>query len=143
MQLARTMRNGFTIIEMMVVILIIGVLMAALYPVVTGYQTRAKRSSTKVQIKRIQADIDNFYADVEEYPQSLDELVKEPGDERRDRWHGPYGETKDKKAPKDAFGFAYRYTLTPDAEHAYELISYGSSSGKSTPKKEWIDAWKI
>lgn len=139
----QNLQSGFTIIEIMVVVVIIGILMAALIPAYQGYQRRARRSATTVHMKRIQAAIDGYFEDVGEYPQTLENLSKEPTDERKERWHGPYFETKDKRAPKDAFGIPYKYTVTPDAENPYELIAYGGSKGKNEPRREWLDVWKL
>lgn len=143
MKLQQSTRNGFTIVELMIVITIIGILMAALYPAYQGYQRRAKRSRINVEMKRIQTGIDEYFNDLEEYPRTLEDLVKEPTDDRKDRWHGPYIPTKDKRAPRDAFGQPYKYNVTAEAENPYELVSYGGARGKSEPKKEWVDIWKL
>ena len=136
-------QQGFTIVEIMIVIGIIGVLMAFLYPAFTGQREKAKRTATSVEMKRIQSGIEQFKEDVGEYPRSLEELIKEPTDDRRESWHGPYAETrKGQKKLADAFGNPYRYNVTEDAENAYEFTSYGGSKGKQTPRKEWLDVWK-
>ena len=144
MQVSRTAQRGFTIVEIMIVIGIIGVLMAVLLPVFRAQQKRARQDAARVQMKRISANIDQYYDDVGEYPTTLKDLVVEPSDEKvRENWRGPYYETKDKKEPRDPFGHPYRYSVTSGAEHPFELFSYGAREGKGAPKKDWIDVWKI
>lgn len=137
---SRSMQKGFTIIEIMIVIGIIGVLMAALYPAFRGQQKRAKQGATKVQIKQVANALELYHEDLGEYPPVLKDLAQEPSDERKDRWRGPYIELK---GLKDSFGKDYRYQVTEGAEQPYELMSYGAPEGKSAAKKDWIDVWKL
>ena len=144
MHISKKSQDGFTIIEIMIVITIIGMLMAVLIPAYRSQQKRATQGATKVQMKQIASALEQYNEDMGDYPQTLKDLVKEPSDEKaREQWRGPYFETKNNEAPKDPFNKPYRYAPTPNADHPYELISYGSSSGKGSAKKDWIDVWKI
>lgn len=144
MRISRQAQKGFTIIEILIVVGIIGMLMAILYPAYRAQQNRAKKGAASVQIRQVASSIEQYYEDVGEYPATLKDLVKEPGDEKtREKWHGPYISTKDKDAPRDPWNKPFHYQPTPDGEHPYELSSYGGDKGKNMPKKDWIDVWKI
>lgn len=82
-----------------------------------------------------------FNAHTGQYPARLNDLLKKPADEKIARkWEGPY--LKAKEVPEDAWGSKYVYKLTPQAEHKYDLYSYGPN-GKGSPKEEWISVWNL
>lgn len=138
MQMSRTARSGFTLVEMLVVLAIIGILVAVITPAYTAYKRRAGRQATVSSMRNIALALEQYKEDMGDYPASLRDLVKAPS-ENRDQWQGPY--IKSKETPKDGFSNPFQYAVTQGAEHPYELSSYGAN-GKGAPKNEWIDAWK-
>lgn len=139
MTMAKNARGGFTLIEMLVVLAIMGILIAVITPAYVSYKRRAGKQATIGSMRAIGLALEQYKEDVGDYPASLRDLVKAPADVDQSLGTWPY--IKSKETPKDGFGNPFHYALTPGAEHPYEFYSYGSS-GKGAPKNEWIDAWK-
>ncbi len=137
MILKSQLRAGFTLIEIMLAITIIGLLTTVFYKGFTGYIARTKVATTKQTLRTIQSNIDTYNLDMGHYPESLKELMVKPSGEGSSNWNGPYLPGKD--LPKDAWGKTIMYSLTPDGEHEYELYSYGAE-GKKAKKSDWIHA---
>jgi general secretion pathway protein G len=137
---SRHARSGFSLIEIVVAILIVGVMAAA----VTGFLAWRKKgeiTATKTSLAGIKLAIDHFHEDVSAYPETLKDLISKPyNEELANGWQGPYLDKTD--IPKDAWKRPFQYQVTPGAEHEYELSSYGPK-GKSAPSAEWISVWKI
>ncbi len=114
---------GFTLVEMLVVITIIGLIMGLVGPRVLNYLAESKVKTAKIQIESLSAAIDLYYLDNGHYPSSgdgLEALVRRPAGEAG--WNGPY--LKSAKAPLDPWGHAYLYK-TPGEHGPYEVASYG------------------
>lgn len=114
-------KQGFTLIEIMLVVIILGVLAAMVVPKLTGRSDDARRSVAKTDIEsNIALAIDLYDVDVGSYPTSLDDLLKDPGDVTN--WKGPYL----KKKPLDPWGRAYVYRAPGDNNvDGYDLFSMG------------------
>jgi len=121
---SRSTEAGFTLVEMLVVITIIGLIMALVAPRVLGYLSESKAKAAKIQIESFGSALDLFYLDSGRYPtgsEGLAALVQRPGNVPT--WNGPY--LKGGVVPADPWGNAYVYRAT--GEHgAYEILSYGS-----------------
>jgi general secretion pathway protein G len=116
-------RAGFTLVELLVVMVILGLLVALVAPNYIGRVDTAKRDATRVQIENLGAALDMFRLDVGRYPNSqegLDALRQRPSG--LDRWDGPYLK---KNVPKDPWGNQYVYQ-SPGEREAYDLLSYGA-----------------
>jgi general secretion pathway protein G len=140
---SRTWRHanaGFTLVEMLVVITIIGLIMALVAPRVLNYLGEAKSKAAKIQIASFGSALDLFYLDLGRYPstsEGLTVLAQPPGNAQT--WNGPY--LKGGIVPTDPWGnpFVYR---SPGEHGAYDIISYGSDGqegGTGTAKD--IDSW--
>lgn len=117
---------GFTLVEMLVVITIIGLVMALVGPRVLGYLSESKVKTAKIQIESFAAALDLYYLDNGAYPaanEGLTALVQRPS--TAPAWNGPYLRTG--SVPNDPWGHPYVYKVPGD--HApYEIDSYGSGA---------------
>ena len=115
---------GFTLVEMLVVITIIGMIMAIVGPRVLSYLGESKVKAARIQIESLGSALDLYYLDMGRYPNSNDglaALVQRPGN--AEEWNGPY--LKGGVVPNDPWGHAYVYRSP--VEHApYEIVSYGA-----------------
>jgi general secretion pathway protein G len=116
---------GFTLVEMLVVITIIGLIMGLVGPRVLGYLSESKVKTAKIQIESLSAALDLFYLDNGRYPagnEGLAALVQRPASATA--WNGPYIKTG--AVPADPWGHPYVYKV-PGDHAAYEIASYGSA----------------
>jgi general secretion pathway protein G len=115
---------GFTLVEMLVVITIIGLIMALVGPRVLNYLAESKVKTAKIQIQSIASALDLYYLDAGRYPSSaegLAALVQPTGG--NSGWNGPY--LKGGLVPLDPWGKPYVYR-SPGEHGAYDVISLGS-----------------
>jgi general secretion pathway protein G len=116
---------GFTLVEMLVVITIIGLIMALVGPRVLNYLGESKVKAARIQIESFSAALDLFYLDNGRYPSSsegLPALVQRPANSAS--WNGPYLKTG--SVPTDPWGRPYLYR-SPGNHAPYEIASYGPS----------------
>jgi len=141
---ARHTHQGFSLIEIMVVILIIGIIMGIIALSVGGGLEKGKKAKAEGELRVLKYAIERYDVELGDYPQSLDDLVRPPADEKMaGKWqHGGYFGNK-KAIPKDPWKNKYQYQVTPDAdEHPFELYSYGPK-GKKAKRNEYLDAWNL
>jgi len=116
--------SGFTLVEMLVVITIIGLIMALVGPRVLNYLSESKAKAAKIQIESLGSALDLFYLDAGRYPTSaegLAALVQQPGNIAS--WNGPY--VKGGVVPADPWGNPYMYR-SPGQHGPYDIVSYGA-----------------
>ena len=109
--------NGFTLIEILVVMAIIGMLAVMVAPNIFNQQAGAQRDAALSQISSLEAALDTYRLDVGEYPDSLEGLRDD--DSGRASWNGPYLR---RDVPLDPWGNEYVYDSTG---REFTLISYG------------------
>lgn len=113
---------GFTLLELLVVVVIIGLLAAYVAPRYFGQLDKSEIAVARAQMDAFGKALDQYRLDVGRYPtseQGLSALVKQPPGESR--WNGPYLK---KDPPLDPWGRPYRYTWTGQKSD-FELLSYG------------------
>ena len=127
-------KKAFSLLELMVVILILGLLAGLVLPNITGKSEEAKRKLTCVQIKNISETIKLFKVDNGRYPlteEGLEALVANPDQEDLSSYpDSPY--LADGKIPLDPWGNNYIYAFT---DGVFEIASFGAD-GKEGGKKE-------
>lgn len=107
-----------TLIEIVIVIVLIGGILAVVGSQVMGNSDKAKFRLTEVQVEKLSAAVESYNSDVGEYPRSLEDLSKDPG---ISGWLGPYADDKDLK---DQWKKALEYRA-PGEDGPFDLISYG------------------
>lgn len=112
--------RGFTLLEIMIVVILIGLVVAFAANRILGGSDRAKFNLTKTAIQSLAGKIEQFEMDTGTLPPTLDALVSAPGGS--DSWLGPYAKTAELKDP---WGTPFEYRV-PGATGRYDLISYGS-----------------
>jgi general secretion pathway protein G len=121
---AHQRQRGFTLVEMLVVITIIGMIMGLIGPRVLGYMSESKVKTAKIQLQSFGSALDLFYLDAGRYPSSaegLSALVRPASGVSG--WNGPY--LKGGVVPNDPWNNPYVYR-SPGEHAPYEIISYGA-----------------
>ncbi len=110
---------GFTLIEILIVIVIMGLLVSLVAPTLFSKVSSSKQKTAKAQMQMISTALDTYRLDIGSYPEKLEELRRsdEPG------WDGPY---MPRDIPDDPWGNPYIYSPEGDDEHPYSLQSYGA-----------------
>ena len=138
-------RAGFTLMEILIAVMIIGVLGAMIGPALFNVYKNQQISATAASLKSLKDGIGMFKMHTGQYPVKLKDLVVKPksGEERvTKKWQGPYvGKEGATDVPEDPWIEKFVYKVTPGGgKHPYELRSWGPN-GKGSPKEEWISAW--
>ena len=132
-------KNGFTLLEMLVVMVIIGLLAGLVGPRLFSRVDESKRETAQVQIEMISGALQTMHLDVGRFPtedEGLDILYHEPKDDRlKSLWKGPY---LDEEVPKDPWGNPYQYSLPGPENQPFALYSYGADGkrGGSGPNAD-------
>jgi len=120
---SRGAEAGFTLVEMLVVITIIGLVMGLVGPRVLSYLSDSKVKTARIQIQGFSSALDLFYLDNGRYPTSsegLGALTQKPGGAAT--WNGPY--LNGGAVPLDPWGRSYVYKV-PGQHGPYEVVSLG------------------
>ena len=118
----RTRKNagGFTLVELLLVLVILALIGGLVLPNIIGKAEGAKVKAAGSQISRLAMAVESFYLDTGETPDSLDDLIKESGS--IDGWNGPYVKPS---SLKDPWGREYVYNY-PGEHGDFDLYSLGA-----------------
>ena len=131
---------GFTLMELLLVVVILGLLAAFVGPALYKQIKPAKQTLARAQIQSFMTALDNYYIDINRFPTTqlgLQALRKKP--EGAKKWQGPYMK---KEIPKDPWGKAYIYRA-PGRSGGYEIISLGADGKEGgTDENQDINSWE-
>jgi general secretion pathway protein G len=119
----RRAQAGFTLVEILVVITIIGLIMALVGPRVLNYLSESKAKAAKIQIESFASALDLYYLDLGRYPTSNEGLAALTQGNNAPGWNGPY--LRGGVVPNDPWGHGYVYR-SPGQRAPYEIVSFGS-----------------
>jgi general secretion pathway protein G len=131
---------GFTLLELLVVMVIIGLLASYVAPRFFEQVGKSEIKAARAQLDAFDKALATYRLDVGHYPsteQGLNALVDRPSDEAK--WSGPY---LAKAVPPDPWGHPYIYRVPGDGAHEFDLLSYGKDgqrggSGENADISVW------
>jgi general secretion pathway protein G len=131
--------RGFTLLELLVVLVILGLLVGIVAPRFFGQVGKSEAKVAKAQIRALEDALDQYRLDVGRYPgseQGLSALTSQPAGEGR--WQGPYLK---KAVPSDPWGNPYQYR-SPGEHGEFDLFSFGKDgqpggSGEAADIGNW------
>jgi general secretion pathway protein G len=113
-------QRGFTLVELLLVLVILALIGGLVLPGIIGKAEGAKVKAASSQIDRISMAVESYYLDTGSTPESLEQLVDEPGD--ADGWNGPYIK---RSLLKDPWGREYEFRY-PGEHGEFDILSYGA-----------------
>jgi general secretion pathway protein G len=124
---ARHGAQGFTLLEMIVVLVIIGLIMGLIGPRLFGQADKAKVQAAETQVRMLKGALETMRLDIGRFPneqEGLALLVTKPADPAlAQRWSGPY---LDGPVPMDPWGNPYQYSPQASADQPLTLYSTGA-----------------
>ncbi|WP_245270715.1 type II secretion system major pseudopilin GspG [Beijerinckia mobilis] len=139
---SRHSEAGFTLVEMLVVLAIIGLLVGLVAPRVLGQLSEAKVKTAHIQIESFKNALDLYFIDAGRYPTTNEGLtalaVQPPG---VTSWNGPY--LKGTGVPRDPWNHAYLYRSPGANGRPYDIVSLGPSGheGSTEPGNGAVTSW--
>jgi general secretion pathway protein G len=122
---ARRARGGFTLVEVLLVVAILGILAGIVVVSTKNRVPKTQIAATRMSIQGIQTAIDTYEVDNGKMPSSLQALITQSGELN---WNGPY--VQNGRLPADPWGNQFQYTLKDN--NAYELRSAGPDGQMGT-----------
>ena len=120
--------RGFTLIELMVVMVIIALLAALVGPRVMKYLGSSKAKTTQVQIEQLATTLESFKLEIGRYPTQQEGLrLLVENSTKLPNWNGPY--LRKRELPLDGWGFAFHYEIPPKRGGLdFDLYSLGADN---------------
>jgi len=110
--------SGFTLIELMIVLVILGLLASLVAPKMFSKVGSTKIKTAVAQMQMFQTAIDTYRLDTGDYPANLNELINS----KKPNWDGPY---LPKAIPNDPWGHPYQYTVPGENGQPFTIMSFG------------------
>jgi general secretion pathway protein G len=126
-------RRAFTLVELLLVLVILGVLAAIVIPKFSGRSEQAKLQAAQTQIGNFTTALNNYEVDNSTYPKSLSDLLVAPRDAQN--WHGPYLQTD--VVPKDPWLNDYIYKCPGAHNPTFFDLSSGGPPGGDKVISNW------
>lgn len=128
--------SGFSLIELLVVLIILGLIAGLVVPNIMQRGEDAKLRAADAEVQRLSMAVDEFYLDNGRPPKELRELVEKPGD--ASNWNGPYVNDSNLQDPWEN-DYQYRY---PGEHRSFDIWSYGADGspggeGANSDIKSW------
>ncbi len=137
----RTRSFGFTLVELLVVLVILGLLAGLVGPNVMRWLGDSKTKTARLQIEELSQALDLYHLEVGRYPttdEGLQALIKRPANATR--WNGPY--LRKSTIPQDPWGQSYQYRF-PGQHGAFDLYSLGADNREGGDgENQDIVSWK-
>jgi len=138
--------QGFTLIEIMVVMVILGILAGLIVPRIMGRPEEARRTKARIQMESIETALKLYKLDNGVYPsteQGLQALVEPPSVGQLPRRWREGGYLEKGKVPKDPWGNDY-VNLSPGLQGDFDLIAYGADGEPGGEGKDKdLNSWEI
>lgn len=125
--MSRKKASGFTLIEIMIVMVIIAMLAALVGPRVMGALGSSKVKATKIQLETLSTTVEAFHLDTGRFPtqaEGLQVLVENPEKAPIKNWRGPY--LKKNKVPTDEWGNPFVYEIPSKHKMPFDIYSLGA-----------------
>ena len=130
----KRIRNGFTMVELMAMLIIIGLLDTLVVTKVSSQVDKARITTTKANVKMLASAVRQFRMDTGQYPSEdmgLIDLIEQPMDLPEGRWQtGGYLETTE--LPIDGWGNEFVFQLYPESGKEFVIISFGPDGEEGT-----------
>ena len=127
---------GFTMVEIMAVLFIIGLILSMVGPRISKYMASSKVSSTEALLSAVKSAVVEHQMDTGSNPKTLQHLVEDV--DKNPKWKGPYLEGKT-EVPADSWGAPLMYNIPPKVrtkEYKYfEILSYGEKGEAAEPEE--------
>lgn len=129
--------KGFSLVEIMVVLILIALLGGLVVPKLIGKLTAGQSKAAKAQIDRLSMAVESYYLDTGSFPSRLEELINAPGG--ASNWNGPYVK---QSALNDPWGQPYQFQV-PGQHGDFDISSFGSDkSPGGEGKGRDIHSWE-
>ena len=139
--------RGFTLIELMVVVVILGILAGLIIPKIMGKPEEAKRLKARMQVEQLEQALKLYYLDNGEYPtteQGLNALVEKPATEPVPKRWKEGGYLEKKKIPLDPWDNPFVYISPGVHDKDFDLVSYGADKEEGGEGKYAdVESWNL
>jgi len=130
----RKLERGFTLIEILIVVAIIGLIASLAMPNLFKKFEQSKEQIAKAQVETLSSAVNSYMMDMDKCPKSLEDLIK--NEDNNPKWHGPY--LSKEKIPLDPWGHPYQFKC-PGEHGTFDLWSSGPDDKLD---EKAIKSWK-